>query len=1248
MDAERYQRLHELVEEASALPTGERDAFLQGACPDAGLRDKARRLLEETISTRDLLGTPGAQGGPPDPLPPLSGRLGAYELRRELGRGGMGAVYHALDTRTNQPVAIKVLHPFLLLAPRHVERFRREAAAGRRVDHENVVRTFGGEETEKDGLLRHFLVMEYVEGRTLQEMLDALGRVPEGLLREIARQAAAGLQAIHDLGIVHRDLKPSNLLISGDGPGSGDERVRIMDLGVARIEDASFALTREGQFVGSLEYAAPEQGSGRPPTRATDLYSLGVVLYELATGKNPFRRDTVSATLRAHQDDAPAPPSDLRPELSPFFSRLVLTLLAKEPAARFESATKFSAVLGAGETGPWWTQRVQDERPRPQLPVRRDTVLVGRQQELAVLRESWKAARAGDGQSVLLEGEAGLGKSRLVDAFLLEVTDSVHVLYGSFPPTGGRRGLLDAVRGLVDSRDAAAALRPYLAPSPTLVHAFAALATGLPAPVEAPHLGPDAVQTSFVHLARGLAAERPTIWIVEDLHFAGDDTRALVFALARAVAGHRLLLLATSRPTVPPNERNVFHTRVPLGRLSPYEITELLEDRLGDRDRAGRLAGSLARKSDGIPFFLLELARTLDDDTDDDPGEVAVPEAVRDLVSARLDALDSDERALLDAAAVLGYEFDADVCAAILERPLVRILQRLAALERRHGLVRSAGRRYRFDHHLVQEVLVADLPEMLRLELHTLAAGVLRDRLEGEASGLDALRIVDHELAGARPEKAAALVETALAYLVSQYRHTHAIALAQRAMDTDGLLDDAAYVRVLTYQVNAYDMLGRRDEQFAGTKRAHEVAQRCGDPFLIARTRGNLGQYHWGVGKPDEAIPHFDAAIETMRAHNVDNPELFWKLRINRGIALSHADRDKESLKALAHVRDHAHNHAGMRALAASNHGAILTQIGAFEEALRVLPEAIELARAAGKKRAEAISEGSMGLALWSLGTFEQARPHYTRQGEVAREIGDRRVETLSELHVAILAQARGRLADALTGYRSAQQLADEIGEPRSGAVATMSLGQLDLLLGYTDTAREFLDDAGDRATRCHPVLLGYVDFAHAEAAVIDGNPEDARHWLEKARERFTERDNHAGLVKVERLAAEIAPDKETAAQHADTMVQAAREHGRPAVLYGALALHGTLAVDGARAQRSSGQDGDVSEALALLPETDARTEHVDRMRARYWLWRATDDAAHLRAARELLQHLIENAPEDAREGMAARVPLYRRIKTAT
>lgn len=281
--------------------------------------------------------------------------LGGHRILSSLGSGGMGEVFLAecveshAGLASGTRVALKVLHRHLLGQPGFFKRFMREADIGRQVRHENVVKTYDCDATlDAGGQQQNFLVMELVEGQTLRQLLHELERVPEALCRDVGREVAQGLAAIHAVGVLHRDIKPVNVLITAE------HVVKVMDLGVARLHDEAVRLSQAGSFVGSLEYAAPEQfrtRDGEPDGRA-DLHALGLFLYELATGHHPHRGEDASRVLRSILDVEPRKVGELNPQLSPFFEGLVQTLVAKNPAGRLASADALVATRCARTSRP--------------------------------------------------------------------------------------------------------------------------------------------------------------------------------------------------------------------------------------------------------------------------------------------------------------------------------------------------------------------------------------------------------------------------------------------------------------------------------------------------------------------------------------------------------------------------------------------------------------------------------------------------------------------------------------------------------------------------------------------------------------------------------------------------------------------------------------------------------------------------------------------------------------------------------
>jgi eukaryotic-like serine/threonine-protein kinase len=276
-----------------------------------------------------------------------------YELQGRLGSGGMSSVYRATDRVLERTVAVKVLAEHLSDDEKFVARFRREALAVAKLIHPNIVQVYDtGVDTD-----RHYIVMEYVEGRSGAQLLQSLGALSPQIAAGVGIQASAGLEYAHRHGIIHRDVKPGNLMIIGgpaarDGASSsdGEMTVKLTDFGIARAAEQT-RLTQVGSVVGTAAYLAPEQARGDEATPSADVYALGVVLYQLLTGRLPYEGSTLAELAIRRENERPLSPSSYDASIPETLSAAVLGALEGEPSQRYGTAREFSEALRAGAAG---------------------------------------------------------------------------------------------------------------------------------------------------------------------------------------------------------------------------------------------------------------------------------------------------------------------------------------------------------------------------------------------------------------------------------------------------------------------------------------------------------------------------------------------------------------------------------------------------------------------------------------------------------------------------------------------------------------------------------------------------------------------------------------------------------------------------------------------------------------------------------------------------------------------------------
>ncbi len=1016
-----------------------------------------------------------------------------YRLDSELGRGGMGTVYRATDLELQRQVAVKILS-----ATSHTtdgrQRLIREARAAAALNHPHIVTIH--DVGEASGL--PFLVMELVAGpRLSQARPTELTRVVE-----IAVQICAALEHAHAASIVHRDLKPDNVLLSSTSNASN---VKLADLGLALPADAA-RISRVGVIVGTAAYMAPEQALGQPVDGRSDLYALGVVLYELTTGRVPFTGDDPLTVVSQHVHAPVVPPRVLRPDLPRALEAIIIRLLAKDPAQRFGTAAETrDALIESLQTG---TDDVASSDAASAVAIL-DALsrgrLVGRTTELAEARELWQRARQGRGHAVLLSGEPGAGKTRLAREITIQAAvDGAAVLTGGcyeYEAATPYLPFVEAFRRWVREEQNDDKLREILGDAaPQIAKLAPEIETRLGPFPDQPQLAPheerllffDAVAQVFSNIAR----RQSLLFYADDLHWSDRGTLYLLGHLLRRLREERVLIVGAYRETeldrahplakslVDWNRERLI-TRIVLRRFSTDETGDQLSALLGE-NVSGEFAVAVHRETEGNPFFVEEVLKALVERGSVrresgrwkrcDMDQLVIPQSVKEAIGHRLDRVSQEANELLRLGAILGKVFTFDELTAAAEQSEDVLLDALDEATGAQLIVSTSGDSFSFTHDKIREVLYEELNPIRRRRLHRhIAEGIERNR---EKFACTVEKLAHHYIQAGDHERGLHYAKQAAAEAQRVFAFHEAIEAYGRARDCAealGLVAEQLEQEEaigLVYMLHGETILAGEHFERAlalATDQATRVRLQCQAAASLVTTGDQRGLEYLR-----EALEVLDPIADPIETANALATEArFHHLAGRHNKAIEILLRAAELVEPTATGNDVCTFAAPIIAQIYSFMSGAYQHCGLYIESDRWARRAVEFGVRHNAGFAEATGYEFLSENSIHKGDFEAGIEFAVREIEIAERLHSRQRLAWAQLAMGQNRNLLGHTDQAEKEFLDGFKLAESIGEDRALILLRANLAVVQAKLGRYDEA---MKTAVDNLQRSSPNLL-YTHF---------------------------------------------------------------------------------------------------------------------------------------------------------------------------
>jgi tetratricopeptide (TPR) repeat protein/predicted Ser/Thr protein kinase len=1037
--------------------------------------------------------------------------LAHFRLMQILGEGGMGTVYKAVDTRDGKTVALKVLSRQSLLDEEIKRRFLREASAGARLMHPNIVKIY--EVGEEEG--EHFISMELVEGRTLQQVLKQ-GPVNAAEVVKIGIAVGEALREAHKTGIVHRDIKAANIMVTAVG------QVKVMDFGLAKIQNASM-LTREGEMLGTVTYMSPEQATGETVDHRTDIFSLGVVLYELLTGKLPFGDQYDMAVVYSILNRDPVGIRETYPEVPEALEKIVFKALRKDLQHRYQNVEELlgdlrrvkafldgkrdimpsgvELVAGADldESGPEASHFTGG--PRAGFEAK----LAGRDEELEKLKSILRKADSGEGHTVFVAGEAGIGKSKLV-AELETYARTIKIRpincrcvfrEGNLP----YRPFVEAIRDIFTARGLTTAedmLTYFGTRSPSVIPHLAVLRLFLNvATTESTSLlSKDQLWEAILRLIEAISRERALLFFIDDLQWADEETLRLLQYLSRNTTHMALLILGTYRPEdvsggksgrahpLRDIEQEMLRERcltvISLERLKEADVRRMISSLFPNAEFGRTFADSVYRESEGNPLFVMEIMKLLKIEgvIQNEAGTyrlrgdfetMSMPSRIQDIVVRRVVRLDRNEREILEIGAVEGEIFHSDTVSHCLESHRLTVLRKLQSLERDYHIIHAQGKVYKFDHAKIREALYDSITPELRNEYHRMIGEFLASTY-GDDQQL-APNIAHHFLEGGEEEKA-------LPYLITGGERAQAFFANQQAIHfyEEALRISRAMVRthpggvrtqketVLEGLGDVYSFIGNHDRALENYQELLSATESA--PVKRAELLQKMGHVHLSKGDNEKTLATLILAEEALKAadpgaargpeaDSVRGKAAITRARVfkSRGEYNEAIQLIEEGLRALG-----SEGHLHERADAFNDLGNIFEDRSEYARAEEMFRKSLTLREEIADKRGIAVTYNNLANIFCGQGDYANAAAMLTKSLQLMKEIGFRVGIAGTSNNLSTIYQDQGRYQESLEMNKKCLQVREEMGDRPGIAMSYGNMGFVNLDMGEYGAAKEYLE----------------------------------------------------------------------------------------------------------------------------------------------------------------------------------------------